>query len=86
MAAATRVIAAPGLGAPTAAIAEEAGVSNGSLFNYYASKADLLNQLFIGLKNDMGSAALDGLPRSERRVQIAHLRSGWVRWASAHLE
>ena len=30
-----------GLGAPTATIAKEAGVSNGSLFTYFETKADL---------------------------------------------
>ena len=43
LAAATRVIAAQGLSAPTAAIAKEAGVSNGSLFTYFETKADLLS-------------------------------------------
>ena len=35
MAAAARVIAQRGLNAPTALIAKEAGVSNGSLFTYF---------------------------------------------------
>ena len=35
VAAAARVIAAQGLSAPTAVIAKEAGVSNGSLFTYF---------------------------------------------------
>ena len=43
MAAATRVIAAEGLGAATAAIAQEAGVSNGSLFTYFETKTELFN-------------------------------------------
>ena len=34
MEAATRVIVAQGLGGPTATIAQEAGISNGSLFTY----------------------------------------------------
>jgi AcrR family transcriptional regulator len=63
MSAAIRVIAAQGLGAPTATIAKEAGVSNGSLFTYFETKADLLNQLYVGLKTEMGAAALDGLDR-----------------------
>ncbi len=40
--AAIRVIAGQGLGAATATIAKEAGVSNGSLFTYFETKADLL--------------------------------------------
>jgi AcrR family transcriptional regulator len=56
MAAATRVIAAQGLSAPTAVIAREAGVSNGSLFTYFETKADLFNQLYLELKTGMASA------------------------------
>lgn len=42
MAAATCVIASKGLGAPTAAIAKEVGVSNASLFIYFETKSDLI--------------------------------------------
>jgi AcrR family transcriptional regulator len=48
--AAIRVIAGEGLGAATATIAKEAGVSNGSLFTYFETKADLLNRLYVELK------------------------------------
>ncbi|RYD40674.1 MAG: TetR/AcrR family transcriptional regulator, partial [Verrucomicrobiaceae bacterium] len=39
MDAAVRVIVAQGLSAPTATIAKEAGISNGSLFTYFETKA-----------------------------------------------
>jgi AcrR family transcriptional regulator len=85
MSAATRVVAAQGLGAPTATIAKEAGVSNGSLFTYFDTKADLLNQLYLELKKDMGAAALGGLPAGgDVRGQMLHMWSGWLRWAAAH--
>src|SRR5277367_1856082 len=87
MSAAARVIAAQGLGAPTATIAKEAGVSNGSLFTYFDTKADLLNQLYLELKAEMGAAALGGLPAdADVRKQLLHLWSGWLRWASAYPE
>ena len=87
MSAATRVIAAQGLGAATAAIAKEAGVSNGSLFTYFDTKADLLNQLYLELKADMGAAALGGLPADgDVREQMLHMWSGWLRWATAYPE
>ena len=87
MAAATRVIAAHGLGAPTAAIAREAGVSNGSLFTYFDTKADLLNQLYLELKAEMGAAALGGLPAGgDVREQMLHMWSRWLRWATAYPE
>ena len=84
MASAIRVIAAQGLGAPTATIAQEAGVSNGSLFTYFETKADLLNQLYIELKAEMGTVALDGLPtESDIRAQTLHMWSHWLRWATS---
>ena len=51
--AATRVIVSEGLGAPTAMIAREAEVANGSLFTYFETKADLLNALYVELKGEM---------------------------------
>ena len=84
MSAATRVVAAQGLSAATATIAREAGVSNGSLFTYFDTKADLFNQLYVGLKTEMAAAALDGLPAgSSPREQMRHLWTNWLRWATA---
>jgi AcrR family transcriptional regulator len=84
MSAAIRVIASQGLGAPTATIAKEAGVSNGSLFTYFETKADLLNRLYVELKAEMAAAALDGLPtESDIRVQVLHMWSHWLRWATS---
>jgi AcrR family transcriptional regulator len=84
MSAAIRVIASQGLGAATATIAEEAGVSNGSLFTYFETKADLMNQLYIELKAEMAAAALDRLPtKSDIRKQALHMWSHWLRWATS---
>ena len=87
MAAATRVIVTHGLSAPTAMIAQEAGVSNGSLFTYFETKADMFNQLYLELKACMASAALEGLPaRAELREQVFHVWSNWMRWAASNPE
>ena len=84
MAAAIRVIAAQGLSAPTATIAKEAGVSNGSLFTYFETKADLLNRLYLQLKAEMGAAALDGLSSDrDNREQLRHLWVRWLHWATS---
>ncbi|BDU75252.1 TetR/AcrR family transcriptional regulator [Mesoterricola sediminis] len=84
LAAATRVIAAQGLGAPTAAIAKAAGVSNGSLFTYFETKHDLFDQLYLELKVDMASQALADLPAgSPPRAQVLHLWTRWLAWARA---
>src|SRR3984957_6536101 len=85
MAAATRVIAAQGLSAPTAVIAREAGVSNGSLFTYFETKADLYNQLYLELKTGMAAASLDGLAaQAPLREQFSRVWSNWMRWATSN--
>jgi len=84
MSSAIRVIASQGLGAATATIAKEAGVSNGSLFTYFATKADLLNRLYVKLKAETAAAAFDGLPtESDIRTQALHMWSHWLRWATS---
>jgi AcrR family transcriptional regulator len=84
MSAAIRVIASQGLGAATATIAKEAEVSNGSLFTYFETKADLFNQLYIALKAEMASAAVDGLPtEGDIREQMLHIWIHWLRWATS---
>ena len=87
MAAAIRVIVREGLGAPTATIAREAGVANGSLFTYFETKADLYNQLYLELKAEMASAALEGVPaKAALRTRFFHVWSNWMRWAAQNPE
>ena len=85
--AATRIIVVQGLSAPTAGIAKEAGVANGSLFTYFETKTDLFNQLYLELKTEMGSAALKDLPAdAEPREQMLHLWQHWMNWAVRYPE
>jgi AcrR family transcriptional regulator len=85
MAAATRVIAAQGLSAPTAVIAREAGVSNGSLFTYFETKADLFNQLYLELKTGMAAVSLEGLPvQAPLHEQLSRMWSNWTHWATSN--
>jgi AcrR family transcriptional regulator len=87
MRAATQVIVAQGLSAPTALIAREAGISNGSLFTYFDTKADLFNQLYLELKTEMAMASLAGLAvgagsEATSREQMFLVWSNWMHWAS----
>jgi AcrR family transcriptional regulator len=87
MAAATRVIVTHGLSAPTALMAQEAGISNGSLFTYFETKADLFNQLYLELKTGVASAALEGFPaEADLRKQAFHVWSNWMDWAVSNPE
>ncbi len=85
MTAAIKMIAAQGLSAPTAMIGKAAGVSNGALFTYFETKADLLNQLYIELKTELAAATTAGLPaEAGARDQVLHVWNGWLRWAISH--
>ncbi len=53
---ATEIVAAQGLGAPTAQIAKRAGVAEGTLFRYFPTKDDLLNELFAYQTRNLNEA------------------------------
>lgn len=53
---ATEIVAVQGLGAPTAQIAKRAGVAEGTLFRYFPTKDDLLNELFAYLTRNLSLA------------------------------
>jgi AcrR family transcriptional regulator len=79
--AATRVIVTQGLGAQTAVIAREAGVASGSLFTYFETKKVLFNELYLELKAEMASAALENRPRNASlRKQLFSVWSNWMHW------
>ena len=80
--AATRIIVTQGLSAPTAGIATEAGVPNGSLFTYNETKTELFNQLYLDLKGQAASAAMKGLPAAAGlRDRFFHVWRNWTNWA-----
>jgi AcrR family transcriptional regulator len=79
--AATRVIVKQGLSAPTMVIAKEAGVANGSLFTYFATKADLFNQLYLELKMEMAAGAMNVPANADVREQFFQLWKRWMNWA-----
>ncbi len=87
IAAATRIIVMQGLSAPTAGIAKEAGVANGSLFTYFATKSDLFNALYLELKLEMASAATKGFREGDDlQDQVFHIWQNWMNWALAFPE
>lgn len=62
-------------------------MANGSLFTYFATKADLLNHLYLELKAGMVSASLDGLPAgADLRKRMFHVWSSWMEWAVSNPE
>src|SRR5260370_39071901 len=82
---ATEVVAEHGVSAPSAKIAKGAGVAEGTLFTYFSSKDELLNQLYLALKADLGQAMTAGYPSDKGLIEPArHVWNRYVGWGSAH--
>jgi AcrR family transcriptional regulator len=50
---ALELFATEGLAVPTAKIAKEAGVANGTLFNYFPTKQGLIDALYLNIKKEV---------------------------------
>ncbi|MGK9175697.1 TetR/AcrR family transcriptional regulator [Yokenella regensburgei] len=84
--AAAVAIGQTGIAASTAAIARNAGVAEGTLFRYFATKDDLLNALYLYLKSDLCRTMIDGLDRAVTDPKL-HTQSIWnsyIDWGIRH--
>ena len=79
---AAREIAAVGLGVSTSRIAKGAGLAEGTIFTYFASKEELLNELYVELKSDSHQRIYAGFPHSSGlRERLRHVWVEYLRWA-----
>lgn len=84
LAAATDAVASSGVAASTLKIAKDAGVAEGTLFVYFPTKDDLLNQLYLYLKADlMGFLAADYPAEASIQEQIRHLWNRFIDWGAS---
>jgi AcrR family transcriptional regulator len=75
-------IAQVGLGASTARIAKGAGLAEGTIFTYFSSKDDLLNELYIELKTEVYRRIQAGFPHgSGLRERVRHVWTEYLHWA-----
>jgi len=80
--AAIHEIAESGLGAATAAIAERAGVASGTLFTYFPTKDELLNELYLELKTEVYARLLAEFPHDGSLKQRSHhIWTTYLDWA-----
>ncbi|TCR69624.1 TetR/AcrR family transcriptional regulator [Bosea sp. BK604] len=85
LASAIKLVAAQGISAPTAGIARDAGLAEGTLFTYFASKDELLNQLYLELKADLAATTLKGYPvAAGTRERFEHVWNSFVDWGIDH--
>jgi AcrR family transcriptional regulator len=85
LSAATQVFAERGLGAPTSAITNAAGVAEGTLFTYFKTKDDLVNALYREIKLELADAMMSGFPRrTSVRHRLQHVWNHYVDWGVAN--
>ena len=86
LAAACTLFHREGVGVSTARIAAEAGVSNGTLFNYFATKQALIDALYLSIKTDL-SQAIDTPDDAEPlAAQMRQIWDRWLAWARQNPE
>lgn len=80
--AATKAIAQSGIAASTAVIARNAGVAEGTLFRYFATKDDLINELYLHLKQDLCQSMMANLDRSitDTRTMTHFIWNSYINW------
>jgi AcrR family transcriptional regulator len=86
--AATRVFAERGVwSTPTSAISKAAGVAEGTLFTYFSTKEELVNELYRALKHELAEEMMVTFPRAgDVRSQYFHVWDRYVRWGAANPE
>ena len=89
LAAALSVFAEEGVGVSTAKIASDAGVSNGTLFNYFPTKQALIDALYVSIKSDIAEAVGEFDDAEPIELRMRQVWDRWFGWASqnrdAHL-
>jgi len=72
-------------GTPTSEIAKKAGVATGTLFNYFKTKEELINKLYLEIKEELGRELKADL-KSDLLVKekIRRIWYNGVNWALRH--
>ncbi|MBX3063806.1 MAG: TetR/AcrR family transcriptional regulator [Anaerolineae bacterium] len=66
---------------PTSLISKTAGVADGTLFNYFKTKDDLINEVYLEIKKELGERTLDGLAAKDSiREKMRHVWNTYVDW------
>ncbi|MDR6670021.1 TetR/AcrR family transcriptional regulator [Rhizobium sp. 1399] len=81
--AAVAAIATLGTAASTAKVAKDAGLGEGTLFVYFQTKDELLNQVFLTLKADLRDAITSDYPATASvKDRFAHIWDRRINWGA----
>lgn len=72
---------------PTSAISRKAGVAEGTLFTYFASKEVLVNELYRALKTELAACMLEDWPeQADPKTKYRHIWDRYVDWGAGNPE
>lgn len=82
MEAAVAVFAARGFwNTPTSLISKTAGVADGTLFTYFKTKDDLINQVYLDIKKELAEELLGGLSAyATVQDKMRHIWNRYIEW------
>jgi AcrR family transcriptional regulator len=63
---------------PTAAISAAAGISEGSLFTYFHTKAELINELYLEMRSDFSREMAEFPERQDARTRLRYIWDGFL--------
>jgi len=70
--------------APTSAIARAAGVADGTLFTYFESKSELMDALYLDLRQRIGQALAEVADDADPRVWLRAIWERYLRLGADH--
>lgn len=73
-----------GVAVSTARIAQAAGVSNGTLFNYFPTKQALIDALYVSIKTDLAEAIGTVPTGGPIESRMRRVWGRWFAWARHH--
>jgi AcrR family transcriptional regulator len=84
--AAIKLLSVHGTSVPTAKIAQQAAVSNGTLFNYYPTKKALLDSVYLSIKKEVSAHVINQVARETKHIEdlVLYLWQEYISWAMAN--
>ena len=66
---------------PTSLISKTAGVADGTLFNYFKTKDDLIIEVYLEIKREIADLLMDGMKNYTTTYdRMRHVWNGYVAW------
>lgn len=72
---------------PTSLISKTARVAEGTLFNYFKTKDELINAVYLEIKNELAGRLLEGLAAyTSVHDKLRHIWDHYIQWGIQHPE